>query len=69
MVKNIFTWLSSLKGDKPLKVEESSQVDEPVKEEELQKVDENKEWNLFLDVLTVTREEIIKNPPAQINEE
>lgn len=62
MVKNIFTWLSSLKGDKPLKAEESSQVNEPVKEEELQKVDENKEWNLFLDVLTVTREEIIKNP-------
>ena len=38
MVKNIFTWLSSLKGDK------------------------NKEWNLFLDILTVTREETVKNP-------
>ena len=38
MVKNFFTWLSSLKGDK------------------------NKEWNLFLDILTVTREETVKNP-------
>lgn len=38
MVKNIFTWFSSLKGDK------------------------NKEWNQFLDVMTVTREETVKNP-------
>lgn len=38
MVKNIFTWFSSLKEDK------------------------NKEWNQFLDVMTVTREETVKNP-------
>ena len=41
MVKNFFTWLSSIKGDKSTS---------------------NKEWNLFLDILTVTREETVKEP-------